>query len=88
MPWLAGASHSVTITARDAYGNVATAYLGTVHVTSSDGAATLPADYTFVVGDAGVHKLTVKLKTVGSQWVRATDTHTATITGSVTITVS
>ena len=88
VPWLAGGSHSVTVTARDAYGNVATGYLGTFHLTSSDSAAILPADYTFVVGDAGVHKLTVKLKTVGSQWVRATDTHTATITGSVTITVS
>jgi len=35
------------VTASDAYGNLATKYTGTVHFTSSDGSATLPADYTF-----------------------------------------
>ena len=88
VPWLAGASHSVTITAKDAYGNTATGYVGTVHLTSSDTAALLPADYTLVAADAGVHKLTVTLKTAGPQWIRATDTLAPTITGSVAITVS
>ena len=87
-PWVAGASHTVTITAKDAYGNTATSYLGTIHVTSSDLAAVLPADSAFLVTDAGVHHVVVKLKTAGSQWIRATDTVTATITGSVTITVT
>ena len=37
-PTTAGASHSFTVTAKDAFGNTATGYLGTVHFTSSDGA--------------------------------------------------
>ena len=87
-PWVAGVNHTITVTAKDAYGNTATGYTGTIHCTSSDPAATLPADYTFIVSDAGVHRLTGRLMTAGSQWVRVTDTHTATITGSATITVS
>ena len=67
---------------RDAFGNVATGYTGTVHFTSSDGAATLPADYTFTGGDNGVHTLSVTLKTAGSQTVTATDTVTGSITGT------
>ena len=53
----AGNAVNVTVTARDAYGNVATGYTGTVHLTSTDAGATLPADYTFVAGDNGAHTL-------------------------------
>src|SRR5262249_6562947 len=42
----AGNSTSVTVTALDPFGNVATGYTGTVHFTSSDGQAVLPADST------------------------------------------
>ena len=35
----------LTVTAKDAYGT-STDYTGTVHFASTDGAATLPADYT------------------------------------------
>ena len=62
----AGMAHSVTVTAQDAFGNVATGYTGTVHFTSSDGQAVLPADYTFTAGDAGVHTFAVTLKTAGT----------------------
>ncbi len=81
--FVAGQAHTVTITAKDAYGNTATGYTGTIHFTSSDAKAVLPANYTFKAADAGVHtfSLGVKLKTAGTQWVRATDTVTATITG-------
>src|SRR5713226_3490771 len=87
----AGTAFSVTVTAKDPYGNTATGYTGTVHFTSSDGAATLPANYTFVGGDNGVHTFTnlTTLKTAGNQTVTATDTVTGTITGtSGTIVVS
>ena len=70
---------------------MATGYTGTVTFTSSDGSATLPANYTFVGGDAGVHTFTggVTLVTVGEQSVTATDVAVGTITGSQTaITVS
>ena len=82
-PYSAGGSHSVTVTAKDAYGNTATGYLGTIHFTSTDAAATLPADYTFTAGDAGVHKFLpgLTLVTPGTQAVRARDTVTSTITG-------
>src|SRR5207342_2943170 len=66
-------------------------YTGTVHFTSNDGAATLPGDYTFTGGDAGVHTFSnaYTLKTAGSRTVTATDTVTGSITGtSASITVS
>ncbi len=89
-PYPVGVTHSVTVKAYDAYGNVASGYLGTIHFTSSDTAATLPADYTFTAADKGVHTFTggLVLNTVGSQWVRATDKTTASITGSQTVTVT
>ena len=42
-----GTPFAVTVTARDAYGNVATGYRGTVRFTSSDRRAILPSNYTF-----------------------------------------
>ncbi len=88
-PTTAGVSHNFSVTALDAYGNTATGYTGTVHFTSSDGQGVLPADYTFMAGDAGVHSFSATLKTVGTQSLTATDTTTSSITGSETgITVS
>ncbi|HTC92169.1 MAG TPA: FG-GAP-like repeat-containing protein, partial [Terriglobales bacterium] len=78
----AGTAFNVTVTARDAYGNVATGYTGTVHFTSTDGQAVLPANYTFVAGDNGVHIFSVTLKTAGNQTITATDTVTGSITGT------
>ena len=43
----AGAADHVTVTAYDAYGNVATAYTGTVSLTSTDPHAILPSSLTF-----------------------------------------
>jgi hypothetical protein len=80
----AGAAQSFTVTAHDAFGNVATGYTGTVHFTSSDAQAALPADTTFTAGDAGTHTFTATLKTVGTQSLTATDTATSSITGSET----
>ena len=84
------APFSVTVTAKDPYGNTATSYLGTVHFTSSDSSAVLPSNYTFTAADAGVHIFTngVILKTVASQTVTATDTVTSSITGKATVTVN
>ena len=82
----AGSPASVTVTARDAAGNVSTGYTGTVHFTSSDAQATLPANSTLTNGTG---TFSVTLKTTGSQTVTATDTVTSTITGtSAPITVS
>jgi uncharacterized repeat protein (TIGR03803 family) len=78
----AGSSFSLTVTAEDAYSNVATGYTGTVHFTSSDGKAVLPADFTFTSSDAGQHAFSVTLKTAGSQSLTATDTGTGSVAGS------
>src|SRR5439155_5027945 len=65
-PTTAGVAHNFTATARDAFGNTAVGYVGTVHFTSSDGQAVLPANYTFTGGDAGVQTCNVTLKTARS----------------------
>jgi hypothetical protein len=58
--------------------NIALAgYLGTLHFTSSDGLAVLPADYTFTAADAGIHSFQVTFNTLGSQTITMTDTHSA-----------
>jgi putative cell wall-binding protein len=75
---------SITVTARDSVGDVSTRYTGRIHFTSTDPAATKPGDYTFTTGDAGVHTFSVTLKTEGTWSVTATDTVTASITGSQT----
>src|SRR5262249_45671806 len=72
-PTTAGDVHTFTVTAVDQFGNTTPGYTGTVHFTSSDGQAVLPADYTFVSGDAGVHTFSATLKTAGSQSITATD---------------
>lgn len=83
----AGSSFSVTVTALDAANATFASYTGTVHFTSSDGSATLPANYTFAGGDAGVHTFSVTLQTSGSQSVTATDVATSSINGSASVQV-
>ena len=73
-PIQAGVAGNFTVTALDAFGNIATGYGGTIHFTSSDGQAVLPANYTFTAGDGGVHTFSATLKTAGSQSLIATDT--------------
>jgi parallel beta-helix repeat protein len=87
-PSTAGVSGSFTVTARDAFGRLATGYLGTVHFTSSDGQAGLPGDYTFTAADKGAHTFTVTLKTAGTQTVTAADTGTAGLNGTATVAVN
>ncbi len=81
-PTTAGVAHSFTVTLEDRYGNVASGYRGTVHFTSSDARAVLPANYTFTAADAGVHAFSATLKTAGTQSLTATDTTTASLTGT------
>jgi len=80
-PTVAGAAHSVTVTAKDVYGNTVTGYAGTVAITSSDSQAVLPANAGLT---RGIGSFTVILKTAGSQSITATDTATILITGSQT----
>jgi hypothetical protein len=86
----AGNPFTLRVRALDAFNNSANGYRGTVHFTSSDPAATLPADYTFIATDGGVHDFTngFTLRTAGSQTVTATDTVASSITGSASLNVS
>ena len=70
---IAGVPFDVTVTLYDAWDNIATGYLGTVHFSSSDPLADLPGAYPFVPGDAGVHAFLngVTLYTAGLQTVTA-----------------
>ncbi len=49
------------------------AYSGTVHFTSSDSTAVLPADYTFSFADGGAHHFIATLNSSGSQTITVTD---------------
>jgi len=75
----AGSAFSFTVTALDAFNNTTTGYAGTVHFTSSDGAATLPANSTLTNG-TGTFSAT--LKTAGNQTITATDTVSPAIAGT------
>lgn len=79
----AGTPATVTVTAVDAFGNDATGYVGTVHFTSSDNAATLPADFTYPATAAGTHRFDngVTLRTPGQQSVTASDLATPAVGG-------
>src|SRR5207237_10706950 len=81
-----------TVRAHDRFGHTAPSYRGAVHFTKSDGGAgsAVPANYTFVPGDNGIHTFTggVTFVTAGSQTVTATDTATGSITGGATVAVS
>src|SRR5581483_10432364 len=85
-----GVAFDGTVTVRDSSNNVFTGYNGTVHFTSTDGSATLPADYTFTGGDAGAHTFTsgFTLMTPGAQSITATDTLNSGITGTGNTTVT
>lgn len=76
---------SVTLTVLDQYGLPCDRYLGTVHFASTDSGATLPADYPFVVGDAGVHVFAdeLSLSAAGTWTITVTDTVDSALTDSV-----
>jgi N-acetylneuraminic acid mutarotase len=58
-----GSPINVTVTALDLLSNIATAYAGTVHFTSSDGSAALPSDATLTNG-VGVFTVTWSVETL------------------------
>jgi hypothetical protein len=84
----AGTAFTITVTALTAGNQLDALYTGTVHFTSSDSSAVLPADYTFTLADVGSHSFSVKLNIAGSQTITATDTHTSSITGKAVVNVT
>jgi hypothetical protein len=72
------ASFKVAVTALDGAGNNSAGYAGTIHFTSTDSKAILPANSTLPIG-LGTFMAT--LETAGNQVITATDTVTASVTG-------
>jgi len=68
---------NVTVTLKDAFGNVATGYTGHVYFSSSDMLAMqlgkMPAEYAFTAADAGTHTFSATLMTPPSQTITAAD---------------
>ena len=61
---VSGQSAQINVQAIDNFGGVFNQYTGTVHFSSSDTSATLPADYAFTAPDNGAHMFSITLKTV------------------------
>jgi hypothetical protein len=80
----AGQSFSVTLTARDPYGNLASGYTGTVTLYSSDPQAGSP-QYTFTATDQGVASITETLLTAGTQTLFGSD---SVVGGAVNLSVN
>jgi hypothetical protein len=93
-PDVAGTSGTVTITARDHYGNIAgtgpNTYEGTVNLATTDSqAAGLPSSHAFSVRDAGSYTFPVViLKSAGDQVITAIDSAISTLGGSSRVRVT
>jgi N-acetylneuraminic acid mutarotase len=89
----AGGTLTFTVTAEDSTGHPLPGYTGTVQLSSTDSRAaynggSLPATYTFVAADHGVHTFAVTLQSAGSQTITATDqtdSHLTATTGTITV---
>ncbi|HVC98929.1 MAG TPA: hypothetical protein VND64_35015 [Pirellulales bacterium] len=82
-----GTAVNVIVVALDASNHPVSGYTGTVHFTSGDSAATLPADYTFTAGDHGYHLFQVTFATAGSETLTVTDTAASSLAGTITVNV-
>jgi len=84
-----GKAFSLTVTASSSLSGTLTNYSNTLHFTSSDAQAVLPADYTFdPATDQGTHIFSVTFNSLNSQTVTSTDTLAAPITATATLNVS
>jgi DNA-binding beta-propeller fold protein YncE len=76
-------THSFTVSALDNLGNVVPGYTGTVRFTSAPTTgAMLPADYTFLPSDNGVHTFTAAFSTPGVFALTVSDTAMPALTGT------
>ena len=71
-PAVVGTAAPITVTAYDAYGNVATGYTGPVTLTPVNGTAASPITYTYTAADQGMHDYSVTFSQPGGQKLVAT----------------
>jgi hypothetical protein len=83
----ASAATPVTLTALDAYGNLATSYRGNIWFASSDRQAILPGSYAFTAADAGKHTFSITFRTRGLTTLTVSDP-LCKLTGTVQLSVS
>ncbi len=85
---VAGGNVAVTVEALTADQNIATNFVGTVHITSSDPQADLPADYTFTLADGGLKAFDASalMKTAGVQTITVQGANGET-SGSAQVTI-
>ncbi|HEY2910813.1 MAG TPA: FG-GAP-like repeat-containing protein, partial [Gemmataceae bacterium] len=75
--------HNFIVTLKDAFGNVATGYTGTVAFTSTDAQASFGVpSFTFTSVDAGTRQFSATLMTDGTQSISARDINSASLTGT------
>ena len=82
---IAGGVNSLLVYARDASGAATAALAGTVHFSSSDANAVLPADYLFTSSDRGQHSFSLQLLSAGTQQVSVSLTGLAGASQSVIV---
>src|SRR5262249_774726 len=78
---------TVTVRSLDQFNGLNAGFTGTIHFSSSDPNAALPADYTFTSADNGVKTFSVVLNTAALQTVNVTQTNNATIAGAIVVNV-
>jgi hypothetical protein len=83
-----GVPTRLVVTAQNAANRPVSGYTGTVHLSSTDAATTLPADYTFTTDDRGRHVFEITPGATGTETITATDPANSAMTGSVTLTVA
>lgn len=83
-----GSAVTLTVTALNASSQIALGYAGTIHFTSTDSSAILPADYVFTTADNGTHVFSVTFNSSGIQTTTVTDTISSAISGTGNITVN
>ena len=82
---IAGTPQAGTVTAFDAFGNVATSYGGTLHFTTNDTKATPPAD---TAASGGQASFNIALKTAGNESLTATDIANSTLKDTATVKIT
>ena len=75
---VAGGLFLFTVTAEDPFNNIIAGYSGTVHFSSTDGQASVPANSTL---NSGTGQFAAALKTAGIQFLSASDVATPSIAG-------
>ncbi len=84
---LSGMPLAATVTAYDAFGNVATGYTGTIQLAYGSGGGAGKVYYTFTSVDAGVHTFYLTLNTAGSQSITVSDStnHLSSVSPAVVV---